>query len=318
MVDLEYLGTEKPVSAMRPLLSVRLLTYNHHRYIRQCIDSVLMQVTDFPFEIVIGEDDSTDGTRTICKDYADRYPDRIRLMLRSERNKIILNGVKTSRYNFIETMKDCRGKFVALMDGDDYWTDSRKLQQEVDFLSRHPSFVLAFHNASHANAKGGIVGRSVLSAKQKRDVSQYELQQAWGPPVTSTLCFRNVIHQFPEEFLEAMNGDVFLISLLGEYGSGKYLSSITPSVYRLHPRSMFSALPAIKGIDFARLTFFHMAKYYRRVGNLELSDYFETKEKRLAAIVRVPWRRFFFQLKRSLYLFQLHYTHDRIRRFFKK
>ncbi|CAN5329485.1 glycosyltransferase family A protein [soil metagenome] len=317
-MDTEYLGVSKIVNRIRPVLSVRLLTYNHKPYIAQSIDSVLMQVTDFPIEIVIGEDDSTDATRAICQDYADRYQDRIRLMLRSDKNRITINGVKTSRYNFVETINDCRGEFIALLDGDDFWTDPNKLQQEVNALRTHPEVVLTFHNASHAAANGRIIGLSVLSAHQKRDVSKTELQQAWGPPVTSTICFRNLIQQFPEEFFKVLNGDMFLISLLGEFGGGKFLFSVQPSVYRLHRGSMFSSLKSMKSMEFSRLTHARLAEYNRRIGNAVLAEYFDAKEHEIYAIIHVHWRRTFFQLKRSLYLFQLHFLGDRIRRFFKK
>ncbi len=317
-MDTEYLGTRKIINGIMPVLSVRLLTYNHHRYIAQSIDSVLMQVTDFPIEIVIGEDDSTDSTRAICQDYADRYPDRIRLMLRNDKNRITINGVKTSRYNFVETINDCRGEFIALLDGDDFWTDPNKLQQEVNALRMHPEVVLTFHNASHASASGSIIGLSVLSAHQKRDVSKTELQRAWGPPVTSTICFRNLIQQFPEEFYKVLNGDVFLISLLGEYGGGKFLHSLRPSVYRLHRGSMFSSLKSIRWMEFNRLTLANLAAYNRRIGNTVLAEYFDVKENEIYAIIHIHWRRAFFLLKRSLYLFQLHFLGDRVRRFFKK
>ncbi|CAN5129767.1 glycosyltransferase family A protein [soil metagenome] len=317
-MDTEYLGTRKIVNGIMPVLSVRLLTYNHHRYIAQSIDSVLMQVTDFPIEIVIGEDDSTDSTRAICQEYADRYPDRIRLMLRNNKNRISINGIKTSRYNFVETINDCRGEFIALLDGDDFWTDASKLQQEVNALRMHPEFVLTFHNASYANASGRTIGPSVLSNHQKRDISKTELQRAWGPPVTSTICFRNLIQQFPEEFYKVLNGDVFLISLLGEYGDGKFLHSLQPSVYRLHRGSMFSSLKSMRWMEFNRLTLANLAAYNRRLGNTVLAEYFDVKENEIYAIIHVPWRRIFFQVKRSLYLFQLHFLGDRVRRFIKK
>ena len=78
----EYLGDNKAINAVSPIVSVCVSTYQHVDFIRECLDGILMQVTDFPFEIVVGEDESTDGTRDICIDYARRFPDKIRLFLR--------------------------------------------------------------------------------------------------------------------------------------------------------------------------------------------------------------------------------------------
>jgi glycosyltransferase involved in cell wall biosynthesis len=171
----EFGGTEKPVNQIRPLISVRLLTFNNCAYIAQSIDSALMQVTDFPFEIVIGEDDSTDGTREICIDYARRYPDKIRLFLRREQDKIIINGTRTSRHNFVSTLAACRAPFIALLDGDDYWTDPSKLQKEVDELNRDPSCAMVFHDAAEADSTGRILRKSVLPENRKRNLSAEEL-----------------------------------------------------------------------------------------------------------------------------------------------
>ena len=107
-------------------VSVAMITYNHERFIAQAIESVLMQQTDFAVELVIGEDCSTDGTRAIVRDYGERYPERIRLLL-PEHNLGMMP-------NFVATLKACRGQYVASVEGDDYWTDPHKLQKQVDFL----------------------------------------------------------------------------------------------------------------------------------------------------------------------------------------
>ncbi|OGV49116.1 MAG: hypothetical protein A2X49_06040 [Lentisphaerae bacterium GWF2_52_8] len=127
------------ISSATPKVSVALITYNHGRFIVQAIESVLMQETDFPVELVIGEDCSTDATREIVKDYAVRYPSVIRALL-PERNLGAHENAKT-------TLGSCRGEYVAYLDGDDYWTDSKKLQAQVDFLDAHPGSALCFHDA---------------------------------------------------------------------------------------------------------------------------------------------------------------------------
>ena len=122
-------------------VSVAMITYNHERFIAQAIESVLMQQTDFAVELVIGEDCSTDGTREIVRAYGERYPERVHPLLHE--HNLGLKG----HNNFVATLKACRGQYIALLEGDDYWTDPHKLQKQVDFLDGHPEYVGCFHNA---------------------------------------------------------------------------------------------------------------------------------------------------------------------------
>ncbi|MCW5971562.1 MAG: glycosyltransferase [Blastocatellales bacterium] len=112
-------------------VSVLLMTYNHQRFIAQAIDSALTQRTDFAYEIVIGDDFSTDATREIAIEYQQKYPERIRLVLPPQNLGFDGNLI------FIETLRAGRGEFVALLDGDDYWSSADKLQRQVDFLEAH-------------------------------------------------------------------------------------------------------------------------------------------------------------------------------------
>ncbi len=121
---------------MKPLLSVGVITYNQEQYIEQCLDSILAQTTDFDFEIVIGEDWGTDQTRSICEQYALKYPHKIRL-LSSPQN---VGGVR----NLLQVIDACEGSFVALLEGDDYWIDTAKLQKQVTKLQSDEQMTLCF------------------------------------------------------------------------------------------------------------------------------------------------------------------------------
>ena len=123
----------------RVLVTVVIATYNHVQFIAAAIDSVLAQGTQFPFEIIISEDASTDGTRAIVENYAARFPDRIRLML-SEKN---LHSTET----IARGIRAARGEYVALLDGDDCWLKADKLQRQADFLSGNPDCAAHFFNA---------------------------------------------------------------------------------------------------------------------------------------------------------------------------
>lgn len=120
-----------------PLVSIVCITYNHEPYLRQALDSFLMQKTSFAYEIVLAEDCSTDGTREICMEYAAMYPDIIHYIW-SENN---VGAVE----NEARAIRAAKGKYIALCEGDDYWTDPKKLQKQVDFLESHPEYSVTFH-----------------------------------------------------------------------------------------------------------------------------------------------------------------------------
>jgi len=115
----------------KPIISVCVQTYNHSNYIRHCLNSILEQQTNFDFEILLGEDASTDGTREICIEYAEQYPDKIRLFLHHRENNIKIGDQPTGRFNFLYNLFSAKGKYIALCEGDDYWTDPFKLQKKV-------------------------------------------------------------------------------------------------------------------------------------------------------------------------------------------
>lgn len=120
------------------MVSVCCITYNHEQYIAGALDSFLMQKTGFEFEILVGEDCSTDATRSVIEEYAVRYPERIKLIAHPENIGAIRNQV--------DVITRARGKYIALCDGDDFWTDPQKLQKQVDFLEANPEYVICCHH----------------------------------------------------------------------------------------------------------------------------------------------------------------------------
>lgn len=139
-----------------PVVSVSMITYNHEPYIRQAIEGVMMQKTDFEFELVIGEDCSTDSTREICFEYQKRYPDKIRVLWCDHnlyRNPHPAGG--NSRRN----MAHCRGEFIALCEGDDYWIDPLKLQKQVDVMRKYPNVGFCFCGSKVFDQGSGDISR---------------------------------------------------------------------------------------------------------------------------------------------------------------
>lgn len=132
-----------------PQISICMITYNHENYLGQAIESIIMQKTDYKIELVIGEDNSTDATRTICEKYAKVYPQLVRL-LPSEKNL----GISQ---NFTRTLGACTGKYLAFCEGDDYWTDPYKLQKQVNFLEANPEYGLVHTGANIVNSQNGLI-----------------------------------------------------------------------------------------------------------------------------------------------------------------
>ena len=157
------------------LVSVCVQTYNHEKYIKQCLDSILAQVTSFDFEIILGEDDSNDNTRNICIDYAKNSPEKIKLFLRHRKDVIYINNVPTGRYNFISNLNESRGKYIALCEGDDYWTDKNKLQKQVDFLKSKDITVI-----NHMALVDNDIYDSILLefSKEKKQVDRSNKEKA--------------------------------------------------------------------------------------------------------------------------------------------
>jgi glycosyltransferase involved in cell wall biosynthesis len=257
-----------------PMVSVHVGTYQHADFIHACVEGVLMQETEFPFEIIIGEDESDDGTREICKEYAEQYPEQIRLFLHRRENNIHIRGRPTGKFQQIHSRFKCRGKYIALCQGDDYWTDPKKLQKQVDFLEANPEYVLSFHEAKKIDISGNALERSIMSDELKRNYSAKEVM-ASPPMPTMSLCYRNVLGEFPPEYFEVPNGDIFLVSLLGQYGKAKYHDDIEPAAYRIHQGSVYSMkMGSVRNkasIESRRM----LCRYYGRVGKPGVAKEFE-------------------------------------------
>ncbi|HLV23534.1 MAG TPA: glycosyltransferase [Moheibacter sp.] len=132
------------------VVSISCITYNHGHYIRECLDGILMQQCDFTFEILIHDDASTDETQEIIKEYQEKFPDIIKPVFQNENQ--YSQGIRglMSRFNFPRA----KGKYIAICEGDDYWTDPLKLQKQVDFLEENPNYNISFHRAVRITPDG--------------------------------------------------------------------------------------------------------------------------------------------------------------------
>lgn len=216
----------------QPVVSVCVQTYNHVPYIRECLEGILMQKTNFSIEILLGEDASTDGTREICLEYAKKYPDKIRLFLHHRENNIKINGSPSGRFNTLYNLYSAQGKYIALCEGDDYWTDPLKLQRQVDFLAGNEAYALCFHNAM-INYEHSAKESQPFGKVEDRVYSGNEILAKWTIPTASVL-FRKACLAF--DYLANPNfmyGDIILFLSLAQKGKIRGMSELM-SVYRIH------------------------------------------------------------------------------------
>jgi glycosyltransferase involved in cell wall biosynthesis len=220
----------------RPTVSVHLITYNQETYIGQALDSALMQRTTFDWDLVVGEDCSTDRTRDIVVEYARRHPERIRTLLHPTRLGPHAFGMH-GKNNFVATYRACRGRYVALLEGDDYWTDDRKLQKQVDFLERHPECTLCCHPVAVEYSGGraqhwpSVIGSAGQDMCTLEDILRLESKPEL--PTLSMMFRRDSLPDFPAWFHDVFNGDYAIQVLLAERGCIGFLTDCM-AVHRKH------------------------------------------------------------------------------------
>jgi glycosyltransferase involved in cell wall biosynthesis len=218
------------------------MTYNHARFIEQAVESALAQELQGRHEILIADDCSTDGTRQIVQGYADRYPETIRLLLLEQ--NVGVNSVRAWG------AQAARGAYVALLDGDDYWTSTHKLQTQVEFLDSHPEYAVCFHNATVVYDDGSSEPhpfhsdhpRHRVSSRMPSTTSTLEDLAVGNFMTTSTVMFRNgLITAFPSWYFEARQGleDWPFHILNAEHGLIGYIDA-TFAAYRVHRGGLWS------------------------------------------------------------------------------
>ena len=262
----EVLKREWPIK-----LSVMVVTYNQERYIEQTLNSALMQRTNFPFEIVIGEDCSKDRTREICQRFADKYPDKIRLLLR-EKNL----GMHE---NHRQTHFECRGQYIAMLEGDDFWTHPDKLQRQVDFLDAHPECVLCYHNVlifdEHTNEEAFYCRPNHPEIQSIDDLMQEIFVN------TASVVMRNGLFEaFHDTGKDLLMGDWSYYIWLASFGKLGYLPDVM-ACYRQHEKGTWMS-----------------ASVGERIGNVvkmydDVNKFFEGRFHGMIQILKGRYRHFY-------------------------
>ena len=213
----------------KPLLSVCVITYNQEKYIKNCLDSILMQKTKFRIEIVVAEDCSPDSTRDILLEYKAKYPDVFNLVLHDKNIGVNMNSASAR--------VAAKGKYLAFLEGDDFWIDENKLQIQVDFLEAHPEYSAIAHNIYHAKPTGEVIESTIYTKKNK----SYTMKDFMNKPFFihgCSLVARNVFDASSERYQELRKsvptmGDVMTQAILFDKGNIYYMGDKVMSAHRL-------------------------------------------------------------------------------------
>ena len=232
-------------------VSVCIIAYNHGAFIAQAIESVLMQETSFNVEIIIGEDCSKDNTRQICKAYQEKYPDKIHLQL-PEQNVGMMRNV-------INVIQAAKGEYIALLEGDDYWTDKTKLEKQVNVLNKHPEVTLVFHKGDTLVTQTNTL---IPAPDYSKQFYSFEVFASQGCIMkTMSVMFRNLpkVHEYLGQpwVLKLDGADHLLYLLLTMNGEYAYCINECMGVYRKHPGGVWTSASLVQ-------------KYQNGLNNLEL------------------------------------------------
>ena len=219
-------------SSEPPYVSVLLVTFNHERYIAEAIGSVMAQDAPFPFEVVVSDDHSTDSTADVIRACAERYPGRIRPFFNS-------HNLGTAR-NFLQTLQECRGRYVALLDGDDFWLSPAKLRRQVELLDRHPGIAICCGRARVFYEDGQKEPWEYPISNRTIFTIQDLIRENLIPTCTSV--FRlGLLLDIPEWLSSLKFTDWALHTLLAQYGDIALLPE-TLAAYRVHNSGVASSM----------------------------------------------------------------------------
>ncbi len=206
-----------------PLVSVCMTTYQHEKYIQKALEGVLMQQCSFKVELIVANDGSTDSTRSIISEVAEKHANGHWIRHTTHKEN------KGLTPNFMWALGQCKGKYIAICDGDDYWTDPLKLQKQVDFLEDNNDYAMCFHNVSILRKNEGLV---------KNPIELPEGYEEFGALVrkgnyihTPSIVIRNLTKKLPPNMVLSPVNDFFLLAIVSQYGRIKYINEVM-AVYR--------------------------------------------------------------------------------------
>ena len=215
------------VSDQKPLVTVISITYNHESYIRDCLEGFLMQKTNFPVEVIVHDDASTDHTADIIREYYEKRPDLFHAIIQSVNHRYRNSPV------FAPVLAMAQGKYVALCEGDDYWTDPLKLQKQIDFLESHPDYSLCFHRIKQKTC--GKIDKNTPSVRTGETLQKH-IYPRWTISTCSVVIRREVANEFIKIFYSQKSfyfSDIILFLSASKIGKMWGMKDIM-SVYNRH------------------------------------------------------------------------------------
>lgn len=243
-----------------PLVVVKCIVYNHAPYIRTCLDGIVNQKTNFPFVSIVHDDASTDGTIDIIREYAERYPDIIKPIFEEE-NKYSKSPFELRKI-IDEACYSNNPKYIAMCEGDDYWTDPLKLQKQFDFMEAHPDYSLHFHNASYYNQQlGKVTGQFDRYSKDTTVPTETMIIEGGGFCPSCSLFYRaDLMKGYPDFAKNYHIGDLPLQIYLAIKGKVFY-SADNMSTYRIMVPGSWTERTYLKKEDRKKT----LIKEYRRL-----------------------------------------------------
>lgn len=212
----------------KPKVSICCLTYNHAKFIRDALDGFVMQKTEFPYEILIHDDASTDGTQDILREYQSKYPEKIKLYVEEENQFSKGKNISEVLYPY------AAGEYIALCEGDDFWTDKSKLQRQAEYLDSHPLHSACFHKAGVISEQG--FDYRLYEHLQERDYGSNQLLLQWTVPTASFMFRRKYYTKIPQD-IRFMYGDIVNFLTMAENGKIHCMNRVM-CMYRRHTESL--------------------------------------------------------------------------------
>lgn len=299
---------------IQPFVAIKCITYNQEGYIRQALEGFVMQQTKFPFVAIVHDDASTDRTALIIKEYADKYPDII-LPIFEKENLYSKGGFYKIDDIISPVLKDSDAKYIALCEGDDYWTDPLKLQKQVDFMEKNPDFSMCWHSVNIFDSSKNCIDGAIIRYPQNQIVNVGDVIIKGGPFIpTLSIFFRSkFIDDYPLIAQTHPFADYPLQLYLSLKGKTYYMKDIM-GIYRINSSNSWSSIPRSLYVEYKLLlqnerllnyfddyTEFKFHKYfcYKLTLNKNLFILYNNVRKRIFQVKPQNWN----QVKEFLILF---------------
>ena len=252
------------MSEVKPLVAIHCFVYNHEPYLRDCFEGFVMQQTNFPFVAIVHDDASTDGSAAIIREYEEKYPAIIKPIYEAE--NLYQKGGFTAINEVMNTAIDASGaKYVAMCEGDDYWTDPLKLQKQVDFMEANPEYVLCCHRYKIYNQNDGTWDKDYVHqlfeiSPNGFSFSNQENFKVWITKTLTLLIRQDALRKMPSKKGFKYWRDVHMNYYLLKQGKG-FCMPLEGSVYRRHQGGNFSALQLTQQRRIGMKIWYELLKY---------------------------------------------------------